>query len=210
MWKDLPEQWKAVFEEAWRSLQKGNVPSGSVIYNKSGDIIASSHNLFRESAANPYTAHSCINAINQLDQKSVESSENMVLYTSMEPCLMCLGAVVISNIKEIHAAARDLFYGASHCLYNDNSLISSNISYYAESGDIEFFQIVLQSCFEIRMIAMKHSTYILECYRRANGSAVEVAEKLSLRRTLQQMLYQDRPCSEVYDMIMELKDENQF
>ena len=210
MWKDLPEQWKAVFEEAWRSLQKGNVPSGSVIYDKHGNFIASSHNLFRESAANPYTAHSCINAINQIDQKSVESSEEMVLYTSMEPCLMCLGAVVISNIKEIHAAARDLFYGASHCLYDDASLISSNISYYAESGDIEFFQIVLQSCFEIQMIARKHSPCILECHRRANGSAVEVAEKLHLRRTLQQMSYQNRKCSEVYDMIMKLKDENIF
>ena len=156
MWKDLPEQWKAVFEEAWRSLQKGNVPSGSVIYDKHGNIIASNHNLFRESAANPYTAHSCINAINQLDRKSVESSEEMVLYTSMEPCLMCLGAVVISNIKEIHAAARDLFYGATHHLYDDAALIAADISCHYESGDIEFFQIVLRC--HIRIIRVQRST----------------------------------------------------
>ena len=210
MWKDLPEQWKAVFCEAWDAMKSGSVPSGAVIYDREGNLLAESHNGFKNTNVNPYTSHSCINAINQLSLRNVESNSGLTIYSSMEPCFMCLGAIAISNIKEIHSASRDLFYGATHHLYDDAALIAKNISFHSESGDIEFFQIVLQSYFEVKRVSERNSPHALECYRRTNSSAVKLAEKLYLRRTLQQMSYQDHPCSEVYDMIMKLKDENQF
>ncbi|OPZ21690.1 MAG: tRNA-specific adenosine deaminase [Firmicutes bacterium ADurb.BinA205] len=109
MWKDLPEQWKAVFCEAWDAMKSGSVPSGAVIYDKEGNLLAGSHNGFKNTDVNPYTSHSCINAINQLSLRDVESNNGLTIYSSMEPCLMCLGAIAISNIKEIHSASRDLF-----------------------------------------------------------------------------------------------------
>ena len=97
--------------------------------------------------------------------------------------------------------------GSAHFLYDDAFLRSKQINYRNEGGDAELFTLVLHSYFEIKQITNKKDSSALECYRRTNETAVEIAEKMYFRRILDQWSIQEKTCEEVYNMIMKIKDE---
>lgn len=77
-------------------------PFGAAIV-KDGKIIATAHNTVLQS--NDPTAHAEINAIRKAAKilKTHDLSE-CILFTSAEPCPMCLSAIIWANIKEIYYA----------------------------------------------------------------------------------------------------------
>lgn len=78
-------------------------PFGAIITNKSGEIISTGHNQVL-SIHDP-TAHAEIMAIrNACKKQKTHDLSNCILYTSCEPCPMCLSAIIWSNIKEIYYA----------------------------------------------------------------------------------------------------------
>lgn len=77
-------------------------PFGAVII-KDGKIIASAHNTVLESK--DATAHAEINAIRKASQLlNTSDLSGCILYTSAEPCPMCLSAIIWANIKKIYYA----------------------------------------------------------------------------------------------------------
>lgn len=83
------------------NFEKGG-PFGAVIV-KDGEIISSAHNTVLESK--DATAHAEVNAIRKASQKlNTHNLEGCVLYTSAEPCPMCLSAIIWANIKEVYYA----------------------------------------------------------------------------------------------------------
>ena len=76
-------------------------PFGAVIVNKNGEIISKANN--KVIINNDPTAHAEIVAIRQACEKlNTYDLSNCVLYTSCEPCPMCLSAIIWSNIKEVY------------------------------------------------------------------------------------------------------------
>ena len=81
------------------NYKKGG-PFGAVIV-KDGKIISSEHNSVIES--NDPTAHAEVNAIRRACEKlNTHDLSECVLYTSAEPCPMCLSAIIWSNIKIVY------------------------------------------------------------------------------------------------------------
>lgn len=81
---------------------KNGGPFGAVIV-KNGEIIAKAHNTVIESV--DATAHAEINAIRQASKVlNTNDLSDCILYTSAEPCPMCLSAIIWANIKEIYYA----------------------------------------------------------------------------------------------------------
>ena len=79
------------------------LPFGAVIVDRSsGKIIAGG---FNQSAMNP-TWHGEIVALNDLAQRGLHDRPSLALYTTAEPCPMCMGAILWSQIEE-------LIYGTS-------------------------------------------------------------------------------------------------
>jgi len=77
-------------------------PFGAVIV-KDGVILSSAHNTVIESK--DATAHAEINAIRKASQKlNTHDLTGCILYTSAEPCPMCLSAIIWSNIKIVYYA----------------------------------------------------------------------------------------------------------
>lgn len=77
-------------------------PFGAVIV-KDGKIITSAHNTVVESV--DATAHAEINAIRQASKiLNTKDLSDCILFTSAEPCPMCLSAIIWANIKEIYYA----------------------------------------------------------------------------------------------------------
>ena len=86
-------------KEAYKAYEKGETPIGAVIV-RNGEIIARAHNLTE--TLNDPTAHAEILAIRKAsDYLGGWRLINCDLYVTMEPCIMCSGAIVQSRIKKL-------------------------------------------------------------------------------------------------------------
>lgn len=96
---------KMAFQEAQLALEKDEVPIGCIIVSNDR-IIAKSHNLTE--TLNDVTAHAEMQAItsgaNYLGGKYLQ---NCTMYVTLEPCVMCAGALNWSQITKVVIGARD-------------------------------------------------------------------------------------------------------
>ncbi len=103
-------------ELARQASDIGEVPVGAIIV-KDNASIAAAHNL-REFSGNPI-AHAEVLAIQEAAQKLGNwRLTDTVLYTTLEPCPMCAGAIVLSRIPKVVYATMDPKAGAAGTLYN--------------------------------------------------------------------------------------------
>ena len=78
-------------------------PFGAVITDKEGNIIAKGNNMVLKN--NDPTAHAEVTVIREACKKlGTYDLSGYVLYTSCEPCPMCLSAIIWANIKEVYYA----------------------------------------------------------------------------------------------------------
>jgi len=101
---NITEKDKEYMREAIRladeSVKNGGGPFGAVIV-KNGEIIAGSANSVTRD--NDPTAHAEVNTIRQACRKlGTFDLSDCVIYTSCEPCPMCLGAIYWAHIKCIY------------------------------------------------------------------------------------------------------------
>lgn len=82
-------------------------PFGAVVIDKNGNVIANGNN--KVLINNDPTAHAEIVAIREACKKlNTYDLSNYILYTSCEPCPMCLSAIIWANIKKVYyACTRD-------------------------------------------------------------------------------------------------------
>lgn len=100
----ITEQDKTFMREAIRladeSVKNGGGPFGAVIV-KDGEIVAGCANSV--TIDNDPTAHAEVNTIRQACRKlGTFDLSNCVIYTSCEPCPMCLGAIYWARIKRVY------------------------------------------------------------------------------------------------------------
>jgi tRNA(adenine34) deaminase len=92
-------------EEAKKALEKAEVPVGCVIV-RNGEVVAKSHNQ-KESSQN-VLAHAEIIAINQACQTlNSWRLDDCDIYVTLEPCLMCIGAIASARFKRLVYGPRD-------------------------------------------------------------------------------------------------------
>ena len=102
---------REALKEARTALQKGEVPVGAVAV-RDGEIIARGHNL-RETQRDP-TAHAEMIVMRQAS--SVLGGWRLVgvtLYCTLEPCVMCAGAMVHARLPRLVYGATDPKAGAA-------------------------------------------------------------------------------------------------
>jgi len=89
----------------------GDVPVGALIVNEAGEILSSGKNE-REKDNDP-TAHAEIVAIRKASEKIGSwRLDELTLIVTLEPCLMCAGAILQSRIKRLVFGAFDQKAGA--------------------------------------------------------------------------------------------------
>ncbi len=89
-------------EEAKKGMQEEDGgPFGAVIVNQKGEIIARGHNEVLKT--NDPTAHAEICAIRKACQKlNTKDLTGYTIYSTCEPCPMCLSAIIWANIKTVY------------------------------------------------------------------------------------------------------------
>ena len=205
MWNDLSKQWQTVLSEAWNAFRHGSVPIGAALFDKSGELVLSDRNRSREKdTVNREISHAEANVLRRLNTDKYNSRE-LILYTSMEPCPMCMGMILMGHIKDVHFAAYDSYCGMVHLTKKIPYYIGKNVSCIHEGGDTELFQLTIQSHYELRHIENGCSDKVLGEFSKTSSAAVETARTLYRDKTLERMAESGSMCSEVYDIIMNMQ-----
>jgi tRNA(adenine34) deaminase len=93
------------------AADKGDVPVGAIVVNEAGEILGTGQNL-REQSNDP-TSHAEIIAIRQAAEKIGSwRLDDLTLVVTLEPCVMCAGAILQSRIKRLVFGAWDKKAGA--------------------------------------------------------------------------------------------------
>lgn len=111
--------------QAIKAKNKNDVPIGCVIV-KNNKIIAKSYNQ-KEQKKNAIK-HAEITAINKACKKlKTWHLEECVLYSTTEPCLMCMGAIAQARIKRVVYATDNKKFGYSNFINIDNKIMNTKI-----------------------------------------------------------------------------------
>ncbi len=112
----MDEYMKIAIKEAIKAKKKGDVPVGAIIVMEN-KVISKSYNK-KEHNKNAIK-HAEILAISKACKK-IHSwhLDNCTLYCTMEPCMMCCGAILQSRIKKVVYLVKNEKYGCTHLLKN--------------------------------------------------------------------------------------------
>lgn len=101
---------KLALKEAYKAYDLGECPIGAVVV-QNDQVIAKAHNL-RENKEDPL-GHAEILAIKKASRKlGVWRLDGCEMYVTLEPCLMCAGAIINSRISQVYFGAEDVRNGA--------------------------------------------------------------------------------------------------
>jgi tRNA(adenine34) deaminase len=133
---------KKAFSEALLAYEKGEIPVGAVVV-ANNKIIARAHNLTE--TLNDVTAHAEMQAItaaaNLLGGKYLD---DCILYVTLEPCVMCAGALGWSQISKVVFGAYDAKRGfkkyAAKALHPKTELVGGVLETECKELIQEFFR----------------------------------------------------------------------
>lgn len=109
--KNITKYMNLAYKEAQKALLKEEVPIGCIIIDKTGCILAKSHNLV-ETKSNPF-CHAELLAIQKACKKQHEKYlMDCSIFITLEPCPMCATAISLAKIKNIYIGAEDKKGGA--------------------------------------------------------------------------------------------------
>lgn len=97
-------------ELARKAEREGNLPIGAVI-SLDREVIAEGRNRIWRPDYNP-NRHAEVEALRAVPKDLWARSREMVLYTTLEPCLMCLGAILLHHVGRVMYGSADDHGGA--------------------------------------------------------------------------------------------------
>lgn len=100
--------YQAAFEEAKKGYQEGGIPIGSVLVYR-GEIIGRGHN--RRVQHGSAILHGEMDALENAGRLSADVYKESTLYTTLSPCPMCTGAILLYKIPKVVIGENTTFMG---------------------------------------------------------------------------------------------------
>ena len=116
MTNDPLEMMRLALAEAAKAAAAGEVPVGAVLVSATGEILAREHN--QPVSRNDPTAHAEILVLRKAALKAGNYRlPGCTLYVTLEPCIMCMGALLHARVARLVFGAPDPKGGAAESLY---------------------------------------------------------------------------------------------
>ncbi len=112
---------KAAIEEAKKGLQEGGIPIGSVIVYQ-GKIIGRGHN--RRIQEDSVVLHGEMDAFENAGRQPANIYKNCTLYTTLSPCAMCSGAILLYGIPKVVIGENKSFLGEETLLKSRGVIVN--------------------------------------------------------------------------------------
>jgi creatinine deaminase len=106
---------RAAIEEAQAGLAEGGIPIGSVLMH-AGRIIGRGHNR-RVQQGNPIL-HGEMDALQNAGRRRAQVYRESVLYTTLSPCAMCSGAILLYGVPRVVIGENQTFMGEEELLHS--------------------------------------------------------------------------------------------
>ena len=106
----LDSPWQRAFAQAWRAHTRGSIGVGAVLTDRAGVVVAEGRNRVGETTApsgrlhGTYLAHAEMDVMAQLP---VGDYEDHTIWTTLEPCVLCLAGAVTAHVGSVRFAAPD-------------------------------------------------------------------------------------------------------
>ena len=104
---------EAAIDEARRGASEGGIPIGSVVVYR-GEIIGRGHN--RREQKGSVILHGEMDALENAGRRHASVYRECVLYTTLSPCAMCSGAILLYGIPQVVIAENRTFLGEEELL----------------------------------------------------------------------------------------------
>lgn len=126
-WSRLERPWRLALAQAWAAHAAGNIAVGSVLTDASGAIVAEGRNRIVDAEAPPgrlrstFIAHAEMDVLAQLPPGDYPDH---TVWTTLEPCLLCSSAIVMSSVGNVRYAARDWLWDGIDRLTHVNEFVA--------------------------------------------------------------------------------------
>ena len=117
LWEGLDEAWREAFRQGWDAVRGGNIGVGACASTVDGEIVHASRNRVNETDG-PHgeifgssLAHAEMNVLARL---GFRKHHNLVLTTTLQPCLQCAGAIRLARIGTVRFAGHDVYWDGYH------------------------------------------------------------------------------------------------
>ena len=104
---------RAAIEEAEKGMEEGGIPIGSVLVHE-GEIIGRGHN--RRVQNGSAILHGEMDALENAGRHPASVYRNSVIYTTLSPCSMCTGAILLYGIPKVIIGENHTFMGEEDLL----------------------------------------------------------------------------------------------
>ena len=201
---ELPRHWQRIFELEWESVCKGSKAIAAVITDTDGRILSEGRNRIGEnSIPNPAAAHAETEAVRSLDTAKYPDPHSYILYAGLEPCVMCMGTMVMGRLRHCEIAARDLYGGAISLMQHSAFIRDRNVEVrYADTrlGEMQrAFQTVQTLLFEQNADKRRRMlTDFAVCHR----AGAEAAERLVRDGYFREKQPADYTADIIFDTVM--------
>jgi tRNA(adenine34) deaminase len=218
-WERLPAVWRTCFEEGWTGNRAGSGFVGAAVTDREGKVLSvgAGHVLtgsrvgVRGEEGEPRgihpLAHAELLALLSLDTER-RDPEGCVLWTTVEPCPMCLGAVVMANVRELRYACRDPWAGGVDILgktpYMERQRARLRVRH-PEDPELEGVIAVLATEHSLR--TKGRPNFVARALAGVYPPAAKVGERLFTSGLVQKMRERDAPAEEVYHAVAGLLAE---
>ncbi len=208
MWETLSVPWQAALEMAWEAYCHGSIPIGAVIAGADGVVLSRGRNrIFEKSAPekevcdNPL-AHAELNALLSLDLNH-QQRHSCAIYTTVEPCPLCMGALYMSGLRSLHYAAADPYAGSANLLGKTSYLGIKPIKIFPPSDPA--LEIILTAiAFEAELNLRQGQAFpvnYLDSLQAAQPQAVDLGFSLHRSGRLRSFQAQGLPAAQVFNQL---------
>ena len=116
-WDGIDEAWREAFRQGWEAVRSGNIGVGACASTLDGEIIHAARNRVSDrdgpqgEVFGSSVAHAEINVLARLEFRRYR---NLVLTTTLQPCLQCAGAIRLARIGTVRYAGHDAYWDGYH------------------------------------------------------------------------------------------------
>lgn len=205
MWSELSLPWQAALEEAWASYCTGCIPIGCVIVTSAGEIIARGRNRIGDHAAPPrqvcdsQLAHAELNALLSMPNLHPHRRDS-TLYTTLEPCPLCMGALYMSGVRGLVYACRDSYAGSANLLDSTPYYRRKPFRVSApQHAGLETVLMALVFCYYLEAYPAAGARIVEAEWQQSVPAGVTLGKQLHQQDRLQRLRAEDAPAAVVID-----------